>query len=211
MLITFDKLVQAFNMKVTGIFHVGAHDCEEMTAYNRQGVPMQNTYWVEAMPDKINTNKQKYGENLNIYQAVVYDEDDSTVSFHITNNGQSSSILEFGSHERNHPEVKVIRTETMKTTRLDTLIEKNNIPIEKLNFLNFDIQGVELRALKSMEKYLQHIDYIYTEVNTEAVYKDCDLMNDIDEYLKSFGFIRAATHVITHVGWGDAFYIKQKK
>ena len=211
MLITFDKLVQAFNMKVTGIFHVGAHDCEEMTAYNRQGVPMQNTYWVEAMPDKIITNKQKYGENLNIYQAVVYDEDNAEVPFYITNNGESSSILEFGSHEKNHPQVFVVKKETMKTTRLDTLIEKNNIPIEKLNFLNFDIQGVELRALKSMEKYLQHIDYIYTEVNTEDVYKGCDKMNDIDKYLNEFGFQRTATYVITHIGWGDAFYIKQKK
>jgi hypothetical protein len=106
--------------------------------------------------------------------------------------------------------VVVVKKETMKTTRLDTLIEKNNIPIQNLNFLNFDIQGVELRALKSMEKYLQHVDYIYTEVNTEDVYKGCDRMDDMDKYLSNFGFKRAATHVITHVGWGDAFYIKSK-
>lgn len=210
MLITFDKLVANFNLKVEGIFHIGAHDCEEMEAYNKQGIPMEKTYWVDAMPLKIITNKQKYGEKLNIYQGLIYDEDDATVPFHITNNGQSSSILEFGSHEKNHPQVVVIKKETMKTIRLDTLIEKNNIPIQNLNFLNFDIQGVELRALKSMEKYLQHVDYIYTEVNTEDVYKGCDRMKDIDEYLSKFGFQREATHVISQVGWGDAFYIKKK-
>ena len=61
-----------------------------------------------------------------------------------------------------------------------------------------------------MEKYLQYVDYIYTEVNTEDVYKGCDRMKDIDEYLSKFGFQRAATHVISQVGWGDAFYIKSK-
>tara|TARA_Y200000002_G_scaffold182699_1_gene150761 strand:+ start:27899 stop:28528 length:630 start_codon:yes stop_codon:yes gene_type:complete len=208
MIITIDKLKSAFNLNIKGIFHVGAHDCEEMEDYNKVGVPIENTYWVDAMPLKIITNKQKYGDKLNIYQGLVYDEDDVTVPFHITNNGQSSSILEFGSHEKNHPQVFVVKKETMKTIRLDTLIENNTIPIHTLNFVNLDIQGVELRALKSMEKYLQHIDYIYTEVNTEDVYKGCDQMVDIDNYLRPFGFNRVATQIIGHCGWGDAFYIK---
>ena len=76
---------------------------------------------------------------------------------------------------------------------MDTLIDNNNIPIEKLNFLNFDIQGVDLRALKSMEKYLKHVNYIYTEVNADYVYKDCNLIGELDEYLKKFGFERIAT------------------
>ena len=83
----------------------------------------------------------------------------------------------------------------MVTTRMDTLIELNHIPIEKLNFVNLDIQGVELRALKSMEKYLQYVKYIYTEVNTEQVYKGCNLIGEIDEYLKRFGFVRVAQKI----------------
>jgi len=88
-------------------------------------------------------------------------------------------------------------------------MEENNIPIQHLNFLNFDIQGVELRALKSMEKYLSNVDYIYTEINTDYVYKDCNLVGEIDEYLKKFGFTRVATKIASNFGWGDAFYIKQ--
>jgi len=210
MIITIDKLNSAFNLNIKGILHIGAHECEELSAYNKVGVPTQNIYWVEAMEDKVKQNKERFGTILNIYQGVIYDENDVNVPFHITNNGQSSSILEFGSHEKNHPQVKVTHTIQLKTTRLDSLIEKENIPIHTLNFLNFDIQGVELRALKSMEKYLQHIDYIYTEVNTEDVYKGCDQMVDIDNYLRPFGFNRVATQIITHCGWGDAFYIKTK-
>ena len=209
MLIPIDQLIQHFKLTdITGILHIGAHDCEEITAYNSCGINNQNIYWVEAMNDKIMFNKKKHGEHINIYQGVIYDENDKEITFYITNNGQSSSLLEFGSHEKNHPHVHVVRTETLKTIRLDTLIEENNIPIEHLNFINLDIQGVELRALKSMEKYLPHVKYIYTEVNTEQVYKGCDEITDVDQYLNNFGFKRVAQHIYKEYGWGDAFYIK---
>ena len=58
------------------------------------------------------------------------------------------------------------------------------------------------------QKYLQYVNYIYTEVNTEQVYKGCDEIGQIDEYLKQFDFERVETRVYQHLGWGDAFYIK---
>ena len=54
------------------------------------------------------------------------------------------------------------------------------------NFLNFDIQGAELKALKSMEEYLPKVDYLYTEVNSDYVYKECALISELDNYLKKF-------------------------
>ena len=30
MLIPFNKLTKAFNLKISGILHVGAHECEEL-------------------------------------------------------------------------------------------------------------------------------------------------------------------------------------
>lgn len=144
----------------------------------------------------------------NIFQAVIDLEDDKEVDFYITNNGQSSSILEFGSHARHHPQVRVTEVIKLRTTRLDTFIERNHIPIETLNFLNLDIQGVELRALKSMEKYLHYIDYIYTEVNVEQVYKGCDEMGSIDDFLAKHGFIRFGEQIYKQFGWGDAIYVR---
>ena len=77
-----------------------------------------------------------------------------------------------------------------------------------INFLNLDIQGAELLALNSVEKYLKHIKYIYTEVNTEKVYKDCALLNEIDEFLKTHGFTRKCEAIYRQYGWGDALYIR---
>ena len=68
---------------------------------------------------------------------------------------------------------------------------------------------MELKAMKSMGDFIKKFDYIYTEVNTEYVYKDCALMDEIDEYLNTYGFKRCITQMCENFGWGDAFYIKQ--
>ena len=62
---------------------------------------------------------------------------------------------------------------------------------------------------KSMEKYLGNVKYIYTEVNTEEVYKECDTIDAIDKYLLQFGFERCDARIYKQFGWGDAFYIKK--
>jgi FkbM family methyltransferase len=204
MLIPFSKIYDKYHMKIKGILHVGAHDCEEMKDYLKYNIT--NVYWLEAMPDKVESIKKQYN---NVYHIVVSDTDDEIVNFNITNNGQSSSILNFGTHEKHHPHVKIIKTIQLKTQRLDTFIEKNNIPIENINFINLDIQGMELRALKSVEKYLNNIEYIYTEVNTEYVYENCDLLRDIDTFLNKYNFIRVETQIYNEYGWGDALYIKK--
>ncbi len=207
MLIPFKDIYKQFNLKISGILHVGAHECEELSAYQSHNINPKQIYWVEAMEHKVLLMKS---QNVpNIYQAFVDDVDNKEIIFNVSNNGQSSSLLDFGTHTIHHPEVKFTGTIQGKTKRLDTLIEENNIPIQHLNFLNLDIQGVELRALKSMEKYLSHVDYIYTEINTDYVYKDCNLVGEIDEYLKKFGFTRVSTKIASNFGWGDAFYIKQ--
>lgn len=209
MYITMQQLIKQFVLNITGILHIGAHECEELKDYQAVGVSIDKTYWVEAMPDKVTFCKGLYGaERLKIYQAVIDETDGADVIFNVTNNGQSSSILEFGSHSVNHPWVHIVGKVAMKTIRLDTLIEREQIPISNLNFINLDIQGVELRALKSMEKYLQHVQYIYTEVNTEEVYKGCNLIGEIDDYLRRLGFERVVQHV-TDAGWGDAFYMRK--
>lgn len=215
MLIKLNELINKFNINITGILHIGAHNCEELTDYILNNISTTNIYWIEALPQLVEKNKLK-NPLMNIYQAVIYDEDDKEVEFNITNcdgdinNLQSSSILEFGSHEHHHPQVKIVDKIKLKTSRMDSVIEKNNINMQNVNFVNLDIQGVELHALKSMEKYLKNIDYIYTEVNVEEVYKNCDKMEDLTNYLSKFGFKLVDARIYKQFGWGDGFYMKEK-
>ena len=80
--------------------------------------------------------------------------------------------------------------------------------MEDYNMLNLDLQGVELRALKSMGDYIDSIDYVYTEINDQMVYEGNDLLADLEEYLSSKGLYRAGIHLLGEVGWGDAFYVR---
>lgn len=217
MLISYDDMLKFFKTKclgnlsfpelLTGVFHIGAHECEELSIYNRLGIDDNDIIWVDAMEDKVIQAKNK-GIN-NIYQAVVSDKTGDKVNFNITNNGQSSSILEFGTHATNYPTVTVIDSIEIETITVNDLIDNNNIDMRGKNFWNFDIQGVELKALKGAYNYINYADIIYLEVNTEEVYKGCDNISDIDEYLYEYDFIRVLTSM-TNEGWGDAMYIKRE-
>jgi FkbM family methyltransferase len=202
MLITLESLVEKYNINFKGILHVGAHECEEITDYDKY-ISRDKMLWVEAMKDKVEFCKTKY-PGINIEQAVISDKIEN-VTFNVTNNGQSSSILDFGLHSHFYPGVVFVNSIEMETKLLKDIISKYNIDY---NFINLDIQGVELRALKSMEEYLHKIDYIYTEVNSDYVYKDCCLITEIDDYLKQFGFNRLETSWAGDFRWGDAFYVR---
>ena len=202
MLIPLQQLVNKYNIHFKGILHVGAHECEELNDYEKY-LSRNKILWIEAMSHKVNECKQKY-PNLLIENAIVSDVVEN-VQFKISNNGQSSSMLDFGLHSQYHPHVHYVSVFDGTTSLLKDILPKYNI---EYNFLNFDIQGSELKALKGMEEYLNRIDYLYTEVNSDYVYKECALISELDEYLLKFSLHRVET-LWTDFKWGDAFYIRK--
>ena len=106
MLIPLELLYKKYSMNISGILHVGAHECEELLSYMKCGVKMNNVYWVEG--NEVIYSKMKNKKIPNIYHGLIDFEDDKEVVFNISNNGESSSILEFGTHSLHHPQVKYI-------------------------------------------------------------------------------------------------------
>lgn len=205
MLINLHELVNKYNINFKGILHVGAHECEEIGDYLHY-LPVNKMLWVEAMKDKVDNIKMLSNNVVFIEQAVVSDKIE-TVKFNISNNGQSSSFLEFGKHKIHHPHVQYVDSFETETKLLKDIMCKYDIDY---NFVNLDIQGAELKALKGMGEYLNNIDYIYSEVNDDYVYENCALITEIDDYLGLFGFERVETKWAGECNWGDAFYIKKK-
>ena len=201
MLIPLHELVQKYGILFKGVLHIGAHECEELVDYERY-LQRNQILWVDALPDKVEFCKNKF-PNLLIENAIVSDKIE-TVTFNVSNNGQSSSMLEFGLHSHYHPQVHYVNSFEGETKLLKDIICKYDIDY---NFLNLDIQGAELKALKGMEEYLNKVDYIYTEVNSDYVYKECALISELDEYLLKFGLNRVETKW-TDCKWGDAFYMR---
>jgi FkbM family methyltransferase len=202
MLIPFQSLFNKYKLKINGILHIGAHECEEKNDYNNCGIKDNKIIWIEGNP-MIAERMAKIVPN--VYNALISDKEE-VVDFIITNNGQSSSILELETHKNEHPHVFEVSRIKLKTMTIIDFLENNKID-PFFNFINLDIQGAELLALKGMEDLLKNIDYIYSEVNEKYLYKNCGLIGEIDTYLEQFGFKRVEI-VMTPHGWGDAFYIK---
>lgn len=220
MLISLKTLCQKYKFIPKGIIHVGAHQAEELSIYDSLGI--KNVIWIEGNPDlysvlqtKINTSKKHL---FGLYKTkpfkkhlalnyLVSDQDGKEYEFKITNNGESSSILELDQHLKYHPHIHVVDRKILSSKKLDTIIKDHNIHTADYDFLNLDIQGAELLALKGFSKNLSKFKYIYTEVNEDSVYKDCPLITEIDDFLAAFKFKRVETQM-TEFKWGDAFYIK---
>ena len=91
--------------------------------------------------------------------------------------------------------------------KLDDL--KEEIAPEDYNMINIDVQGYELEVFRGAKNTLNNIQYVMTEVNRAELYKNCCMVEELDEFLGKYSFERKET---TWEGqtWGDALYIKNE-
>ena len=207
MLISFEKINKILlskNINIIGSLHIGAHDCEELSFYNNLKLKNEDIIWIDAIPSKVSEAKKRGIPN--VYNAVITDKDDEEIIFNVSNNVQSSSVLELGTHLQEHPWVRYVDKIHQKSITIDSFFERNKLDASKYNFWNFDIQGAELMALKGAIKSIQYAKAIYLEVNEKELYKKCGLITDIDIFLLQYNFKRVLTNITSH-GWGDALYI----
>ncbi len=197
--------LQAHSISIKGILHVGAHECEEKGTYNTVwNIADDKVLWLDANPELTEASKRRGIPNC--YTAVL-DENERMTTFKITNNGQSSSLLEFGSHKTSYPSIVVTKTLEVKTQTLEQFFTRNALDPNQYNLWNFDIQGSELAVFRGSKEYLNYADAIYTEVNTGEVYKECGLLKDLDVLLGEYGLQRVLTQM-TDANWGDALYVR---
>ena len=101
MLINFNDLL-FLSSKVKGIIHIGAHNLEELQDYLKGNVT--RVIWIEANPEKYNfiEEKLKKLENMVLGKFAAGEKSDFH-TLNLANNGQSSSLLEFGTHKMSYP------------------------------------------------------------------------------------------------------------
>jgi len=213
MYIDLKDIIKKFNLEIKGIVHIGGCKGEELISYLKNNI--KNIILVEANPELIGILKVKkfffhyvFRMNLNIENFAAYYEDNLDLDLNITNNLQSSSILKLSKHSELYPEIKVTKKIKVKTSTINKLFT-SNYEIGNYNFLNLDIQGAELDALKGADKILDKIDAVYTEINFDELYEGCAHVGQIDDYLGKFKFKRVLTETPDHPSWGDALYLKE--
>jgi FkbM family methyltransferase len=213
MIIPLDKIIKDYDLKISGVLHIGAHIGQEYQSYLDCGIT--NMVFFEPISkngDEL-INRVPTTKNIRIFQLALGNMK-GYVEMHVdtTNEGQSSSILEPGTHLTLHPQVKFSEhTEIVAINKLDNLI---SIDRSIYNMINIDVQGYELEVFKGAVKTLPFIDIIYSEVNIEEVYKGCALIGEIDNFLNEFNFKRVLTEFPKKEDgslfpWGDALYLRK--
>jgi len=204
MLMKVEELSSVWGVNPNGVLHVGAHQGEEAVDYEKFGwLPV---VWVEAQPLLAkNLQDRLDAKRHSVINAAVWSENGIKMKFKLASNSQSSSLLAFGTHTEDYPEVLYTEEIEVTTRRLDSLLTEKETP----NFVNLDIQGAEGMALKGLGKNLYAVDVIYTEVNRKEVYLGCTMVKSLDTFLENAGFVRVATRWVLRRGWGDALYLRQ--
>ena len=206
MIIEINEIIKKYNMNISGVIHIGAHYGEEVPNYVKVGI--ENIVLFEPLKENFEVLKKNIlpYSNFNIkkYQVALGNKSTSIIMNLSSNNLESSSILKPKQHLNLYPDITFDRTEEVELQKLDDYNCKN------YNFINMDVQGYELEVLKGAKDTLNHIDYVYCEVNRDEIYEGNAYIEDIDKYLSNYNMKRVETSWWYDSDWGDALYIRQK-
>ena len=195
-----------YNFPIKGVMHVGAFAGEELNSYRSLG--LCNTVMFEPQEHLYNDIKSRCIIDEKIHNVALGSER-GTKEMYISfreggvshGSGASSSLLKPKVHLEEHPEVTFPETQMVEVHTLDDYYDP------QYNFLNIDVQGYELEVLKGGVKTLENIDAMILEVNRDEVYEGCPMVEDLDDFLKDFGFSRVAESWQSK-SWGDALYAR---
>jgi hypothetical protein len=115
---------------------------------------------------------------------------------------------------------RVVGTEDIATVRLDDIPQ-----LAGTDMIELDIQGADLMAVRNAQNLLKDVLVIHTEAEFLPMYVDQPLFSDIDQFLRTQGFIlhrfcplvsRAITPMfldnvyegISQVLWADAVFVR---
>jgi FkbM family methyltransferase len=211
MLIDFRTLFPKYGLTFTGVLHCGANIGEEAPVYDELGIKKQ--IWIEANPalmDKLKSNISKYPDAMAFCFAAG--ETDGNVTLHIANNGgQSSSVLELGTHKVVHPEVHYVGDVNVPMYRMDSFFKPESLV--GVDLLNLDCQGFEGSVLRGLGNLLKQFKAVYTEVNKNEVYKNCMTLDSMDLFMTANGFQRVELYNngghFDRLFWTDALYLRK--
>jgi FkbM family methyltransferase len=205
MILSFTNIVKKYNMNISGIIHIGAHQGQEVREYVENGY--QDIIMFEPLTENfrvLEENLKDMNANITAHQVALGNEEKNVVMYLSDNGLLSSSVLKPKVHLQLHPSVGFPSVEEVEMKRLDSFVEET----KNFNFINMDVQGYELEVLKGGMETLKHIDYVYCEVNRDELYEGNVFIEDLDKFLADYSMERVETDWAGTL-WGDALYIRK--
>lgn len=169
--------------------------------------PGGKIYAFEPSPISYPLLQQKALESSNIfcYQLALSDINDK-MPFYLSG-GASSLLPPEDSFNEDYFHVDLENPIFVETVTLDHWAEENRI--EKIDFLWFDMEGNELKALQGALNHLKDIKLIYTEVNIQRFWKGCVLYEELKQWLYDQGFKEIWCEIVSD--WqGNALFLNEK-
>jgi len=195
-----------FLKKVSGVIHVGANTGQERETYKQLGLQV---IWIEPIPEVFDTlrkNLAAYPGQV-AFQYLVTDRDDAEYTFHIaSNDGASSSILDFKLHKDIWPEVAYERSITLRSNTLTSVIQKERINVTDYKALVLDTQGSELLVLKGADAILHGFRFVKLEVPDFESYKGCCQLREVGQFFKQRGFREFSRHKFAERPEGGSYF-----
>ena len=179
------KIEDGYIRKSQGVIHIGGHLGQEAARYAEQKCQV---IWIEALPDlfeQLEKNIAQY-PNQSAICALLSEENDKPVEFHLASNGlASSSIFRFG-HELGFENLSMESSVQLVSSRLDHIFMKS----ELVNYHHWviDVQGAELLVLKGAGQLLENCNSLRIEVSTRNVYENGVNWMELKNYLEVQGF-----------------------
>jgi FkbM family methyltransferase len=200
-----ESLFKKYKIKITGVSHFGAHRGQELQEYIELKIKDIHLFEPQKKYFKELTKISNEHENIFVYNFGLGSNNIITKLYSSSVfEGVSASILKPLKHKDYFPEVVFdLPSEEVEIVKYDDLKIKN------VNFLNIDIQGYELQALKGSVNSLKAIDCLFIEVSRDEFYEQNVKIKELDKFLKENSFVRVETFWINNtVPQGDALYIK---
>jgi FkbM family methyltransferase len=205
MLLDLKNLIKKYDINIKGVIHIGAHFGQEFKTY--ENLNIKNIMFFEPLPNNFFNLKNNVGDGaILINKALGNFVGNVEMNVEEANNGMSSSILKPKLHLEQYPWITFNDKVMVEIDKLDNYIGES----ENYNFINIDVQGYELEVFKGGSNFLNHVNYIMTEVNNSELYENCAKVKELDDYLSTYDFERVET-AWDGVTWGDALYIKKTK
>lgn len=191
---------------------IGAHRFDELALINRLFPSLRAIYLFEPQAEPLEAlyRLANHDPRIKVFPVAVSDTD-GMASFHVASNaGESSSLLQLGSHREHFPHVTMQRSIEVPTRRLDSVLAEHRLELPDAMII--DVQGAEYMVLKSLSAdILDRLRLIYTEVSTEAVYESAGLLSQVEALLAprfvNLGFAAINAEVPVH---GNAIFVARK-
>jgi FkbM family methyltransferase len=204
MLLNFPSLVKKYSIKAEGCIHVGSHTAQEHPQYVAAGI--KRFVYIEPCAATFTVLRNKFAahHHIQLFNVACGDVEGEQVMYTGSQNqGQSNSLLKMDKHLQIHPGITLDKTELVTVKRLDSL----GLAHKGFQLLVMDCQGFEGRVIKGAEQTLKQINWVYSEVNKDSVYRGCTLICELDELLNEFQRVETGDWVGGM--WSDAFYVRR--